>query len=831
MNPFSTYRPLKRHWDGSMVENTDNQASTSGGPTRAEASSNAEAEEEDDADDFFDDLESSLMLTSTVDVARKLTAQIDKTEAAEAFKSRAPDVNKGIYALSALGANPIDLVPKYVAEVEANFDLRLLVASMASSMNATFDSTTSNEECRRVQKALHAWEKANKYYTFPAIGDPSNKPGWLGYTNADIRTKLGTSTLWQAPGADEQDVLSNFKRNRLKWTEAMHSAWTGVQEGHTEYFYLCGHIDQRPSSATSDSGYAMGVNATDEASELDDPSKRSNGSGSNTSGGVSTNGNIPPPVAALVTSAGYLRQIWGGGAPGALKAIQRPATARGAASAIAPGEAANKDNKQDTFEEVCVMMGVSKSIVTRLAAFDVAMHVITREGFKVGQQTNSRYNPVSNLGLRENALEGCCVLVQGRRAVAHALDCVGEAMHAFLGNMGGVGLPSTTRTPMELPRIVSKKVFLHSIESRLELGRHILCRADFGQNNGGTDSINGVEAAARVPTSGQSKVSHRVQLVGDILPGDLQALAGVLTALARFHKATIQKNTAADAAASPIHSSLRGGGLPVAPGFLDEDSRRRATLIDKHKKVFLSTSTAGSNSGARGAGAVTGASVNPMLPHLKSAMRIGRSSIASTRLAEARDDPSEERAKVAVSTEDYLFEREQRRVEGTRDDRGNSLHKRVYARYLAWLESIEADNIEDEGQSEDERVESLCAFTIRVASSARLERALCAALASSVPPASTGGDAAYKVLVENGEQELWRGQRRLLELFFYETPSTSLLAAKEDMDEHPERGPPVEVAIEATYSLPPTVELHPSTVLTAAKKKQEILRLGPLKTY
>ena len=73
MNPFSTYRPLKRHWDGSMVENTDNQASTSGGPTRAEASSNAEAEEEDDADDFFDDLESSLMLTSTVDVARKLT--------------------------------------------------------------------------------------------------------------------------------------------------------------------------------------------------------------------------------------------------------------------------------------------------------------------------------------------------------------------------------------------------------------------------------------------------------------------------------------------------------------------------------------------------------------------------------------------------------------------------------------------------------------------------------------------------------------------------------------------------------------------------------------
>ena len=43
---------------------------------------------------------------------------------------------------------------------------------------------------------------------------------------------------------------------------------------------------------------------------------------------------------------------------------------------------------------------------------------------------------------------------------------------------------------------------------------------------------------------------------------------------------------------------------------------------------------------------------------------------------------------------------------------------------------------------------------------------------------------------------------------------------------------PVDIAIEATYSLPPAVELHPASVLSGAKgQKQEILRLGPMKTY
>ena len=167
---------------------------------------------------------------------------------------------------------------------------------------------------------------------------------------------------------------------------------------------------------------------------------------------------------------------------------------------------------------------------------------------------------------------------------------------------------------------------------------------------------------------------------------------------------------------------------------------------------------------------------------------------------------------------------------GQGDDREHSLHQRLHARYLAWLESAEADDLEVYGRNEDEQVDSLCAFTVRATSSVRLGRAHCAALASSVPPNTVFGGGSYKVRVGNAEEELWRGQRKLLELFFYEMPSSPLLAADESGGAR-EQEASRDVAIEATYSLPPAVELHPPSIFSATKKKQSIIHLGPMKTY
>ena len=378
------------------------------------------------------------------------------------------EVNKCIYALSALRAHPIDLVPKSTLEIETNFDLRLLVASMTSSLNSTFDSTTPDEDIKSVQKALCAWDEANIHYTFPASNDPSNKPGWLGYTNADIRNKLGTGGLWQAPGPDDNDILSSFQRNRLKWTEAIQSAWMNVQKEHSDYFYLCGYADRRPSITSNDIGHG-------EALERDTRSNASSSSAGGSSG--STSGNSIPPVAAIVTSAGYLRQIWDAGSASASKAPLRSTKSLSTTAPDGHQEDA-KDEMANDFHEVCVMVGVSKSMVTRLENFGIDVRVITRKVIKWVKQTNSRYNPVSNFGLRENALEGCSILVWGRRSVAHALDCLGEVMHAFMGTTGGVGLASTSRTPIEVPRIISKRPFMHGVKSRLELGPHIVCQSD-----------------------------------------------------------------------------------------------------------------------------------------------------------------------------------------------------------------------------------------------------------------------------------------------------------------------------------------------------------------
>ena len=55
-------------------------------------------------------------------------------------------------------------------------------------------------------------------------------------------------------------------------------------------------------------------------------------------------------------------------------------------------------------------------------------------------------------------------------------------------------------------------------------------------------------------------------------------------------------------------------------------------------------------------------------------------------------------------------------------------------------------------------------------------------------------------------------------------PSPPLLAA-EGCNSDKEQAS-TDVAIEVTYSLPPTVELHPASVFTTAKKKQSVVHLG-----
>ena len=840
MNPFSTYRPLKRTWDGSLVENTDNNSSnaTSRGDlekeeVRADAW-NEEVDEEEEEGNFFDDLEAGFVLTSTLDVAKKLKAEMYEIEAAEAFASKGPDVTKGVYALSSLRAYPLDIVPKYALEVEANFNLRLMVTSMTSSLNSTFESTTDAEEML-VQESLKEWDRVNKYFTFPAINDPSNKPGWLSHSNADIRTKLGTNSLWLMPPAQDQDLLSLFKRNRLKWTEAMQSCWTQVQEGKTEYFYLYGHVDQ---------GVGVGVAGVGVGGAMED----GDNSSSSRKGGLTYGGSsATPPMAAVVLSVEYLRKIWRAGTPSALRKVRRSWRTGQDTSQEGEEEGKEEGKEEDDVlsengepQEVCVMMGVSKSIVTRLVNFGIDLQIITRQGHQLSQQTNSRYNPVSSFGLRENALEGHSILLKGRRSVAHALDCLGESMHAFLGSTGGVGLASTSRTPAELPRIVAKQSFLHATEARLELGRSVQCKADF------------TTATAR--TKG---ASHRVQLVGDVLPGDMEALSSLLVAMARFYKARVQKaKNGEDQKSIEIDRQnegklllpLQAGGLPVPAEYQDAFSRRKAASLERGKKFSSSTSTNSSSSSnstsigsSMGGEKALGSLVNPRHPHLKSAFRIGngeRVDLAPPREEEgARGENKSTAAGTNQSTEDLFRDRERKRKEGLGDDRASTLLTRLHSRYLAWLDSPSTDASSHEHlletEIEEEAVANLFAFTVSASSSTRLDRAPCAALASSVPSTNISGGRT-KVRVGNAEESLWRGQKRLLELFFFETPSTSLLAGMKEG----EGGVPTKrqnrdgVTVEVTYSPPPAVELHPSSVLQAVKaQKQDILRLGPMKTY
>ena len=102
-----------------------------------------------------------------------------------------------------------------------------------------------------------------------------------------------------------------------------------------------------------------------------------------------------------------------------------------------------------------MLVGAPRSVANRLTTFGIDVQFLGKPGQYSAVHVNSHINPMSTQGMRESSLEGHNLLLLGRRAVSHALDCLGESLYAFVGSAGGVGLASTSKTASELPRILS----------------------------------------------------------------------------------------------------------------------------------------------------------------------------------------------------------------------------------------------------------------------------------------------------------------------------------------------------------------------------------------
>ena len=190
---------------------------------------------------------------------------------------------KNVFDLGLLSKWKLDIIPKHSLDIEANFDLRHLV-------NLTTGSFQPNnyQECaadRNLGHALAEWERKSSYYSYPSPTDTTNVSNGIAHTNAELRSKLDTDSLWRMQPGDKQDGLTNFKRNRLLWIEAVQSAWMNTQNGTMDSFYLVGHSDKRVGTSSSRIGLGIGGGASTDISSSED--KRS----------------TTPPVAAVVLSA------------------------------------------------------------------------------------------------------------------------------------------------------------------------------------------------------------------------------------------------------------------------------------------------------------------------------------------------------------------------------------------------------------------------------------------------------------------------------------------------------------------------------------------------